>query len=143
MEGQSSTAGAAYNPGMRALLALILLVWYPLNFAAEALQTLPTIGMRGPVAALELAVHAIVAATCVAGGWSLWTGAASGPALARIALIAVAFTAVQSLYWSQLPGQTMPGDELPLALLAIAHSAAWLLYLRRSARVRSSARPSR
>jgi len=128
---------------MRALLSLILLVWYPLNFAAELLKTLPSIGMRGPVAALELVLHGLVAATCVAAGWSLRQGAAAGPALARIALIAVAITAVQSLYWSLLPGQTKPGDELPLALLAIAHSTAWLMYLHRSSRVRSSAPLSR
>jgi hypothetical protein len=91
------------------LLSVILLVWYPLNFAAELLKTLPSIGMRGPVAARR--------------------------ALARIALFAVAFTAVQSLYWSVLPGDTKPGDELPLALFAIAHSAAWLVYLHRHSRL--------
>lgn len=117
------------------LLSLILLVWYPLNFAAELLKTLPSIGMRGPVAALELGLHGLVAATCVAAGWALWNGATAGPALARIALFAVAFTAVQSLYWSVLPGETKPGDELPLALFAIAHSAAWLVYLHRCSRL--------
>ena len=124
------------------LLSLILLVWYPLDFAVEVLKTMPSIDMRGPVAALELVVHGLVAATCVAAGWSLWNGTAPGPALARIALIAVALTAVQSLYWSHLPGDTKPGDELPLALFAIAHSAAWLVYLHRSSRVTSSARLS-
>jgi len=127
----------------RSLLCLILVIWYPLNFAAELLKTLPSIEMRGPVAALELTVHGLVAATCVAAGWSLWSGNTPGPALARVALIAVAFTAVQSLYWSLLPGQTKPGDKLPLALFAIAHSAAWLVYLHHASRVTSSTRLSR
>lgn len=119
------------------LLCLILLVWYPLNFAAELLKTLPSIGMRGFTAALELLVHGFVTATCVAAGLSLWNGTAHGPALARIALIAVAFTAVQSLYWSRLPSQTMPGDRLPLAALAVVHAGLWLTYLNRSRRIRA------
>lgn len=117
-------------------LCLVLGIWYPLNFSAELAQTLPSLGMRGPIAAVEVFVHAVVTAVCVAAAWALWNRNAHGPMLARAALISAALAAVQSLYWSVLPSQTMPGDELPLAVFAIVHAGAWLLYLHRSADVR-------
>lgn len=119
-----------------AALCLVLGLWFPLNFSAELAIALPSLGMRGPIAALELFVHGGVAAACVAAAWALWNRKAHGPMLARAALIGAALAAVQSLYWSVLPSQTVPGDELPLAVFAIVHSGAWLLYLRRSAHVR-------
>lgn len=115
-----------------ALLCLLLVAWYPLNFAAELLKTLPSIGLRGPIAAIELLGHGLVVALCVAAGLSLWNGHPHGLGFARVALVLVALAAVQSLYWSLLPNATMPGDELPLALFAIMHSALWLLYLHRT-----------
>ena len=118
------------------LLCLILAAWYPLNFAGELLKTFPSIRMRGPLAAVELLAHGLVAMTCVAAGRALWIGSPLGPTLARVALVLAALAAVQSLYWSTLPSQTMPGDELPLAILAVAHSAGWVVFLRRSERVR-------
>lgn len=117
-------------------LCLVLGLWFPLNFSAELTQTLPSLSMRGPIAALELFGHAVLAAVCVAAAWALWNRNAHGPMLARAALIGAALAAVQSLYWSVLPSQTIPGDELPLAVFAIVHSGGWLLYLHRSAHVR-------
>jgi hypothetical protein len=43
---------------------------------------------------------------------------------------------VQSLYVSALPSNVFPGDRLPLASVIVLHSAAWIVYLRRSKRVR-------
>ena len=39
--------------------------------------------------------------------------------------------------WTTLPRQTSPGSELPLAALATAQAAVWLVYLHKSARVRA------
>ena len=118
------------------LLCAVLGIWYPLNFSAELAKTLPSLEMRGPLAAFELLAHAIVAATCTAAAWALWNRTSHGPRLARLALVSAAVVAVQSLYWSVLPTQTIPGDELPLAAFAVAHSGAWLIYLSRSASIR-------
>lgn len=115
---------------MLLLLCAFLLVWCPLTFAVELGAVLPSLGLRGPIAAVELGVHGGAAAIALAGGWSLWTGGPQALTLVRAALVASAAVSVQSLYWSVLPGQTKPGDELPLAGLAIAHAGAWLLYLR-------------
>jgi hypothetical protein len=119
------------------LLCVILALWRPLDFAAEVMATLPSLGMRGPVAAIELIAHGAVAALCVTAAMALWGRQPHGVPLARAAVVLSAAVSIQSLYWSILPSQTKPGDELPLAVLAVAHAAAWLLFLARSAHVRS------
>src|SRR4051812_48583963 len=97
------------------LLCAVLLVWQPLSFAVEASAALPTLGMRGLPGTLELGAHAIVAALSVAAGWALWQSSPAGPMLARVALIVGAIGGVQSLYWSVLPSNVFPSDQLPLA----------------------------
>jgi uncharacterized protein DUF2569 len=119
-------------------LCVFLFVWEPRKFAGELGASLGTMSMRGPGAVVELLAHAAVAALAVAAAWALWIGNPRAPALAVVALAASAVTAVQSLYWSWLPGHTMPGDHLPLALVAVAHAAAWIAYLRISRRVRTT-----
>jgi hypothetical protein len=114
------------------LLCVVLFVFQPMTFAVELTQALPMLSFRGPVALLELVVHGIVAALSCAAGWSLWNSLPHGPGLARLALTCMAAVSVQSLYWSALPSQTRPGSELPLAVLAIAHSVAWIAFLYRT-----------
>lgn len=121
------------------LLAAILMIWHPQRFAAEIAATLPTIGVRGPIAIAELLLHGAVAAFSAAAGFALWTARPHGPALAAAALVAGAAISVQSLYLSILPNQTMPGDEVPITLFIIAHAGAWLVYLWRSQRMRQMA----
>jgi hypothetical protein len=87
----------------------------------------------------ELLLHGTVAAFSAAAGFALWTARPHGPALAAAAVIAGAAIGVQSLYFSILPNQTMPGDEWLIALFIIAHAAAWLVYLFRSERIRQIA----
>jgi hypothetical protein len=119
------------------ILFLILFVWSPASFAAELSATLPSIHMRGPLAIAELFAHGVVTAVCVTAGWALLNRQPHGPALARIALVGSAAVSAQSLYWSVLPSQTPPGSELPLAALAAAHAAVWLVYLHHSSRIRA------
>jgi hypothetical protein len=96
---------------MLRLVAVLLMVWEPLRFAGEALQVLPSIGYRGAVAALELLVHGGVAALSAGAGFALWNRTPDAARLATIAVIAIVARAVQSLYWSVLPNNTVPGDE--------------------------------
>lgn len=119
-----------------ALLAAILGGWVPLNFSAELATALPSVGMRGAVAVLELIVHGAACALSVAAGYALWLRRPHAAMLARAALTINVLVAIQRHYWSILPSQTMPGDELWLSLAAVLHSAAWLLFLHRSSRVR-------
>ena len=119
-----------------ALLAGILGAWVPLNFSAEVATTLPSIGMRGGIGVLELVAHGAATALSVSAGYALWLRRPHGPMLARAALVINALVAVQRHYWSILPSQTMPGDELWLSIAAVLHSAAWLAFVQRSTRVR-------
>jgi len=123
------------------LLCAVLMLWQPLNFAAEASSSLTTLGMRGVFGAVELVVHGAVAAVSFAAGWALWQSAPGGPKLARVAVIAMAIVGVQSLYSTALPSNVFPSDRLPLAILTVAHSAVWLAFLRRSARIHDIEHP--
>ena len=111
------------------LLILFLFVWEPMRVAGEVAQSLPTMGMRGAPAAIELLAHALAAATAVAAAWSLWNGAHHGPALAIVALVLSAAVSVQSLYWSRRPNQTPPGVHLPLAAVAVVNAGVWIGYV--------------
>jgi hypothetical protein len=123
--------------GWLLLLCGYLGLWQPLTLAGEVSATLGTLEMRGPAGVAELSAHAAVSVFAVAAGWGLWVGNPKAPVFAEIGLIACALTSVQSLYWTRLPLNTMPGDRLPLAIVAIAHAAGWITYVRRSRRVRS------
>jgi hypothetical protein len=121
--------------GWLLLLSAYLLVWVPLNFAAELASVLPSVGVRGASAWIELLVHAGVAALAFAAGWAIRSGNDDALGFASLAVGFSTVTAIQSLFLSSLPSQTMPGDHLPLALIYAAHGSAWLWYLRRRARV--------
>lgn len=122
--------------GWVAVLCAVLLVWRPLDLALTLPLALPSLGMRGGLGIVELAFHAAVAALAVAAVQALWSGLPSAPRLATAALVASAGATVQSLYWSVLPHQTVPSDRLPLASIAVALAAVWLVYLARSRRIR-------
>jgi hypothetical protein len=113
------------------LLALLLLIWPSLTFASELSSSFASLDMRGAPAIAELAAHAVVAALSVAAGWALWIGNPGAERLAALAVAACAAVAVQSLYWTRLPRNTMPGDKLPLAALVVAVAIGWLAHLRR------------
>ena len=123
--------------GWLMVLCVLLFVREPLRLARELSASLDTLGMRGLPALIELAAHAVVAIVTVAAGRGLWIRHPQSPALAGVAVAASAAVTVQSLYWSSLPGGVVPGEKLPLSLVAIAHAAGWIAYLRYSRRVRA------
>ena len=119
------------------ILTIVLYIWQPVTFAGELLLSLGSLGMRGAPAVIELLTHGGSAGLSVAASRALSNENPAGPGLAAVALTVAAILGVQSLYWSSLPHNTMPGDKLPLAVVTVAHSAAWLIYPRRSRRVRA------
>ena len=126
--------------GWLSILRVVLYVWQPLTFAGELLASLGSLGMRGAPAVTELLAHGGSAGLSVAAARALSNESPAGPTIAGLALVLAAILGVQSLYWSSLPRNTMPADKLPLALLTVAHSTAWLIYLRRSKRVKALGR---
>lgn len=123
--------------GWLLMLCAVLILWRPLDFAIELPMTLPSIGMRGIAGAIELLFHGAVAVLAIAAVRALAGELPIGPPLAAAALVASAAASVQSLFWSALPNQVVPGSEAPLAVLSIVLALAWLLYLKRSRRVRA------
>lgn len=122
--------------GWTLLLCGCLLVLSPANYALELFSTLPSIGMRGWPAAVELAVHGAVALLGVTGGWMLLVRAPAAPATAAAAVIASTTTAVQSLFWTALPRNIAPGEAVPLTALTLAMGLFWLVMIRRSSAFR-------
>ena len=112
------------------LVAGLLLLWEPLNFAARILEVWPTLAYRGAIAVMELAAHGIVALLCVAGGMMLLNDAPDGRLVARIAVVLSVLRVVGSLYWSVLPSSTSPGAEPIFAGIAIVIGATLLGILR-------------
>lgn len=113
------------------LLALLLFIWPAVTFASELSSSFASLDMRGAPAITELTAHAVVAVLSVAASWALWIGSPGAARLAAAAVASSAAVAVQSLYWTRLPRQTMPGDKLPLAALVVAVTIGWLAHLRR------------
>jgi hypothetical protein len=119
------------------VLAAFLMVWEPLRLAGEIQSSMGTVGMRGGWAVIELLAHAAVAAFSVASGWALWNGNPAGQDFARYAVVASAGVSIQSVYASALPHQTVPGEQLPFAIVAGLHAAAWVIWLGRLRRAQA------
>lgn len=119
---------------MRRVLAIVLALWQPLAFASIAGPSWSSLGFRGILAIVELGVAACVAAISMAAAWALWTNAPAAVPFARVALVSAAARSVQSLYWSRLPVDVVPGSARILAAAAIAHTVFWLWYLSRRRR---------
>lgn len=123
--------------GWLLVLGVFLMAWEPMRVAAEFQGSLGTLGMRGWWAAAELVAHAAIAAFCVASGWALWNGNPAGAEFASYGVAASAAATIQSLYASALPHQTVPGEQLPVAILAVVNAVAWILWLKRLRRVQA------
>ena len=53
------------------LLACVLVLWQPASFAIVASATVPSLAIRGWMAAVELLFAGAIAAICVAAAWAL------------------------------------------------------------------------
>jgi hypothetical protein len=122
--------------GWLLLLCGFLFVWEPLRVAGDLSGSIGTLAMRGAPGVVELAAHAAIAIASAAAAWGLWIRNPRAPMLASIAVAASAMATIQSLNWTYLPGNAVPGEALPLSGVAIAHAAGWIAYLRKSRRVR-------
>lgn len=114
------------------VIAALLVLWEPMRFATEAITVFSTIAYRGAMAGIELVVHGCVAALCAAAGLALWNAGPDARRLATIAVIASTVRTIQALFWSSLPSNTPPGDELPRAALAAIIGTVAFVILRRS-----------
>jgi len=116
------------------LLSSYLLIWAPGTFAIELLTTLPSIGVRGPLAWLELTAHGVVATLCAVAGRMLRIGSPSAPLAAAVAVGVRAVASLQPLFWTTLPQDVAPGMLLPLTLVVCANGLFWLFVIWRISR---------
>ena len=119
------------------LLACVLVLWQPASFAIVASATVPSLAIRGWMAAVELLFAGAIAAICVAAAWALVMRQPHGIPLAKLALALSAIRSVQSLYWTTLPSNVVPGTEEEYAGMIVALTAGWLIYLSRSRGVKA------
>ena len=115
------------------LLCVYLLAWVPFRFASEFLVTVPSLGMRGTPAVIELVVHGLVAILCATAGWMIWVRSPAAPLAAAGAVVASGLASIQSIFWTVLPRNLAPGEELPLSAAVGVHMLFWLVLIRRSA----------
>ena len=111
------------------LLSSYLLIWAPGMFALELLSALPSMGMRGIPAWIELAVHGAVAMVCGVAGWMIRVGTPAAPTLAVIGIVARAAISIQSLFWTTLPSEVAPGTRGVFTALASINAALWIAIL--------------
>ena len=114
---------------------MVLLVWEPVNFAVKALSVLPTIAYRGWLSAFELVVHGAVAAVAAAAGLALMNNSPSAHRLATVAVLASCARTIQSVSFSTLPNETVPGQEPYVVIAALTFTIIALAIIRRSARL--------
>lgn len=117
------------SPFLR-IVAGVLLLWEPLNFAAMALDVAPTLAYRGGIAVAELVVHGIIAASCVGAGMMLLNQSPDGRRMARIAVVFSVGRVLYAAYWSALPRNITPGTELFHCAIAVIVGVLMLLVLR-------------
>lgn len=95
---------------------------------------LGTLRARGAAAAIELTLHAVVAVVSAAAARALWDQAPAASRLATVAILAVAIRSVQSLYWSVLPSNVVPGSAPLIAAITLVVAGLALAVLLRPSR---------
>ena len=119
------------------VLAGVLVLWQPATFVGLASATIPSLAIRGWMAVVELIVAGAIAATSMAAAWALAMRQPHGVPLAKIALVLSAARSLQSLYWTALPSNLVPGTQEPYAVMIVTVSSVWLIYLSRSRGVKA------
>jgi hypothetical protein len=123
---------------MVGLVAAGLVFWEPLRFAVEASMVFGSLSHRGTLAAIELVVHGLIAALSAAAGLALRNSSPDGRRLALLAITACVARVVQSLYWSALPNNTRPGDELLIVGVAVVFGTVAAVSVSRVSRTHES-----
>lgn len=114
---------------MTRLLAIILVVWEPLNLAFFVAPVLTTIATRGPATAGLLLARIVIAGVGIAAGMSLWRNDPHARRLASAALILSTLAASITFTTTLLPTNIMPGDQWLYLVAVVLFNGGWLVYL--------------
>lgn len=124
--------------GWLLVLCGVLLVWQPISFGLVASGSLDALTVRGVPLAVVLVLRLLVTAFGIAAGLALAGRRPSAIAMARAALVASAAVDVFVYTTPYAPNNRTPGETPVYVVVTLIWCAAWLLYLSRSRRVRST-----
>jgi hypothetical protein len=124
--------------GWLLLLIVLLLVWGPVSLGLVASNALAALQVRGTPLGILLAARVLVTAFGIAAGIAL--AARGGPAvpMANAALVLSALMDLVVYLTPYFPSNRMPGDTPIYVAASLAYHGAWLGYLFRSVRVRTT-----
>ncbi|MGE3840113.1 MAG: hypothetical protein AB7I50_00855 [Vicinamibacterales bacterium] len=119
-------------------LALFLVVWDPLSFAATAAGAVSRLLLFGPPALALLAFRALVVGWGLAAGLALWQGAAHAIWMSRWWVVGRATGLVLTFLTPYFPSNQLARFKLPtLLVLLCLHALVWC-WLRWSPRLRAA-----
>jgi len=124
--------------GWLLLLCRLLVVFHPLLLAITASNALSAIPARGTAVALILILRLAVVGFGMAAGRALQTVQPGAVTLGKAALVASAATDLFVYATPYFPNNRMPGDTIYYVAASLAYHGAWITYLFRSKRVRST-----
>jgi hypothetical protein len=124
--------------GWLLLLCRLLVVFHPLSLAITASGALSSLSARGTAVALILILRLVVVGFGMAAGRALQTLQPGAVTLAKAALLASAATDVFVYATPYFPNNRPPGDTVYYIAASLAYHGAWLAYLARSSRVRTT-----
>ena len=122
--------------GWLLLLCAILTVWNPLALALRLSAVASNLTSMSAPALVSLAVRFVLTSIGVSAGISLFMRRPSAVSLTKVTLVLFCVEAIARLSTRVGLSEAPPGTRLPLAMLLIAHNAAWYAYLQKSRRVR-------
>jgi hypothetical protein len=124
--------------GWLLVLCVLLLVWQPLSLGLVASRALDALPVRGLPLALVLVGRVLVTAVGIAAGLMLAGRRPGAVGMAKASLVLSAAADLFVYLTPYFPSNRMPGDTPLYVAGSLAYSAAWLLYLGRSRRVRNT-----
>jgi hypothetical protein len=124
--------------GWLLLLCRLLVVFHPLALAVTASGALGALSIRGTAVASILVLRLVVVGFGMAAGRALQTVQPGAVTLAKAALLASGATDVFVYTTPYFPNNRPPGDTIYYVAASLAYHGAWLIYLARSSRVRTT-----
>ena len=124
--------------GWLLVLCALLLVWQPVSLGFVASGVFDAVAVRGLSLALVLLLRLAVTALGIAAGLALAGGRPYAVAIAKWSLTASAAVDVFVYLTPFFPNNRFPGDTPFYVAWSLAYNGAWLMYLFRSRRVRST-----
>ncbi len=121
--------------GWPLVLALLLLVWTPVNLALSASRLIDRLTLRGPGLGMILMAQLVVAGIAVAAGLALLGRRPAAVGLAKMALVGAALLEIVTYVSPSYPHNRPPADAALVLVASLAYYAAWFAYLSLSKRV--------